>query len=168
MLSDDANFVGSTSNILTLNNLSASDNYYVDCHRRLRQLGHERTATNTVITTPTAPFFTDGPLNLTNNLFFKTGFTNPALGTGPLIINGILRRPIRRYNTIINFTTNFAPLAGQTNSALSLILPIIHIREIIMSSPPIPSVAGASLLARPITSRSWLRTSRQCCSCTIC
>ncbi len=60
-LSDNANFTGSTSNILTLNNLSASDNYYVVVTDANNLTATSLTATNTVITTPTAPFFTDSP-----------------------------------------------------------------------------------------------------------
>src|SRR5690242_19397714 len=81
---DGVNIIGANSNILILNNLSASDNYYAVAMDYYGASTNSAIATNTVITTPTAPFFTDVPVNLTNNLFVATGFTNNAKGTGPL------------------------------------------------------------------------------------
>jgi hypothetical protein len=105
-LSDGANFTGSTSNVLTLNNLSASDNYYVIATDAYGNTATSMTAAETVITTPTAPFFTDAPLHLTNNLFTSFGLTNLALGTGPLTYQW--------YFAPTNTPTTFAPLTGQT------------------------------------------------------
>ena len=111
-LSDGGNFSGSTSNILTVNNLSANDNYYVVVTDTYGNSVTSSTATNTVITTPTAPFFTDAPLNLTNNLFTSFGLTNLANGTGPLTYQW--------YFAPTNTPTTFTPLGGQTASGISI------------------------------------------------
>ncbi|HWY32736.1 MAG TPA: hypothetical protein VNX46_18370, partial [Candidatus Acidoferrum sp.] len=112
---DGVNIVGSTSNALTINNLSATDNYYAVATDAYSKTVTSDTAVSTVNTTPTAPFF---PLsvvaqNLTNNLFTSTGFTNTALGTGPLYYQW--------YFAPTNSLT-FSPLAGQNNAALNLTL----------------------------------------------
>jgi hypothetical protein len=123
-LSDGANIVGSTSNVLVLNNLSATDKYYVVATDAYGNQVTSVTATNTVITTPTAPFFPTNvisanltnnlPLNLTNNLFTSSGFTNVAMGTGPLTYQW--------YFAPTNTPNTYSPLAGQTSSGLSLSL----------------------------------------------
>jgi hypothetical protein len=105
-LSDGGNFSGSTSNILTVNNLLATDNYYVIVTDTYGNTVTSSTATNTIITTPTAPFFTAAPLVQTNNLFTSFGLTNIANGTGPLTYQW--------YFAPTNTPTTFAPLAGQT------------------------------------------------------
>jgi len=112
-LSDGANFTGSTSNFLTLNNLSASDTYYAIVTDTYGNTVTSSNAVETVITTPTAPFFTDAPLNLTNNLFTSFGLTNIANGSGPLTYQW--------YYAPTNTPTTFAPLGGQTatNFAIS-------------------------------------------------
>jgi hypothetical protein len=112
-LSDGGNFTGSTSNILTVNNLSATDNYYVIVTDAYGNTVTSMTATNTIITTPTAPFFTAAPLTQTNNLFTSFGLTNIANGTGPLTYQW--------YFAPTNTPTTFAPLGGQTatNFAIS-------------------------------------------------
>ncbi|MFZ0828557.1 MAG: hypothetical protein WAO02_14150 [Verrucomicrobiia bacterium] len=109
---DNVNIIGSTSNILVLNNLQASDNYYAVVTDAYGNTATSATATNTVNTTPTAPFFTEAALNLTNNLFTTTGFTNPAEGTGPLFYQW--------YFAPMNTPNTFAPLVGQTSPVLSL------------------------------------------------
>lgn len=111
-LSDGPNFTGSTSNVLTLNNLSASDSYYVIVTDIYGNPVTSSTAAETVITTPTAPFFTDAPLTLTNNLFTSFGLTNLAKGTGPLTYQW--------YFAPSNTPTTFAPLGGQTATNLAI------------------------------------------------
>ncbi len=112
-LSDGGNFTGSTSNVLTVNNLSATDNYYVIVTDTYGNTVTSSTATNTIITTPTAPFFTATPLVQTNNLFTSFGLTNIANGTGPLTYQW--------YFAPTNTPNTFAPLGGQTatNFAIS-------------------------------------------------
>ena len=111
---DGVNIIGSTSNTLVINNLSGSDNYYAVATDAYTRTATSATATNTVITTPTTPFFTDSPLNLTNNLFTSTGFTNIAKGTGPLAYQW--------YFAPTNTPDTYAPLADQTNAGLALTL----------------------------------------------
>jgi hypothetical protein len=112
ILSDGPNISGSTTNILEVNNLSTSDNYYVVVTDTYGKTTSSATATNTVITTPTAPFFTDAPLNLTNNLFTSFGLTNIAKGTGPLTYQW--------YFAPTNTPTIFTLLGGQTASGLTV------------------------------------------------
>ena len=112
LLDDGVNILGATSNVLALNNLSASDNYYVVVTDAYGNTATSLPASETVITDPTAPFFTDAPLNLTNNLFTSFGLTNAAKGTGPLFYQW--------YFAPTNTPNTFAPLAGQTNPALLL------------------------------------------------
>ena len=111
---DGVNIIGSTSNTLVINNLSSSDNYYAVATDAYGVTATSATATNTVITTPTAPFFTDSPLNLTNNLFTSTGFTNLAKGTGPLTYQW--------YFAPTNTPNIYTPLANQTSAGLALTL----------------------------------------------
>lgn len=83
---DGVNIVGSTNNILNVSNVVANDTYYVvvsDVY------GNQITSSNfyeTVITTPTAPFFPPNVVvvNATNNVFATNIFNDVALGTGPL------------------------------------------------------------------------------------
>jgi hypothetical protein len=109
---DGVNIVGSTSNTLTLNNLSGSDKFYAVVTDAYGATATSAIATNTVITTPTAPFFTNAPANLTNNLFTQTGFTNLAFGTGPLTYQW--------YFAPTNTPNTFSPLPGQTSPTLYL------------------------------------------------
>ena len=109
---DGVNIIGATSNILVINNLSGSDNYYAVATDAYDTTATSATATNTVITTPTAPFFTDSPLSLSNNLFTTAGFTNVAKGTGPL--------GYQWYFAPTNTANAYQPLTGQTNAFLSL------------------------------------------------
>jgi len=105
-LSDGGNFTGSTSNVLSVNNLSATDNYYVIVTDTYGNTVTSSTATNTIITGATAPFFTVAPLVQTNNLFTSYGLTNIANGTGPLTYQW--------YFAPTNTPTTFSPLGGQT------------------------------------------------------
>jgi hypothetical protein len=113
---DGVNVIGSTSNILVINNLSASDSYYVVATDAYGQTATSATATYTVITTPTAPFFpaSTAALHLTNNLFTYSGFTDFAEGTGPMYYQW--------YFAPTNTPNTYTPLAGQTNAALALYL----------------------------------------------
>lgn len=114
-LTDGANVVGSTNDALTLNNLSVSDYYYAIVTDAYGNKATSAIATNTVITTPTAPFFTNTtPLNVTNNLFSQVGFTNLAFGTGPLTYQW--------YFAPSNAPTSFSPLSGQTSPTLFVVL----------------------------------------------
>lgn len=114
LLHDNVNVIGSTSNVLILNNLQTTDSYYAIATDAYGNQATSATAVNTVDTTPTAPFFTDAAVNLTNNLFTSTGFTNNAKGTGPL--------SYQWYYAPTSTPTIFTPLAGQTSSALKLTL----------------------------------------------
>ena len=114
LLSDGPIFTGSTSNVLVVNNLSASDKYYVVVTDAYGNQLNSATATNTVITTPTAPFFPANVLavNATNNLFTTGGFTNVALGTGPLYYQW--------YFAPTNAPGTYSALSGQNSAILSL------------------------------------------------
>jgi len=107
-----ATFVGSTSNTLVISNESASDVYYCKVTDAYNDSTNSLMATNDVITTPTAPFFTTAPVSLINNLFTGTGFTNTALGTGPLYYQW--------YFAPTNVPATYSALSGQTSPALSL------------------------------------------------
>jgi hypothetical protein len=112
-LTDDGlNIIGSRSNTLILNNFSATDYYYAIVTDAYHNTATSGFATNSVITTPTAPFFTNAPESLTNNLFTQTGFTNLAFGTGPLIYQWFFA-PTNTPNT-------YSPLFGQTSPTLYL------------------------------------------------
>jgi hypothetical protein len=131
LVDDGVNIIGSTSNVLVLNNLTNTDSYYAIATDTYGNTVYSTTNTETVNTTLTAPFFppstpgqpSTGGLHLTNNLFTSSGFTNVAQGSGPLIYQWYFAPANQTAtNTIINFTTSFTPLAGQTNSGLSLTL----------------------------------------------
>jgi hypothetical protein len=109
---DGVNIIGSTSNTLTLNNFSATDYYYAIVTDAYHNTATSAFATNSVITTPTAPFFTNTTAHLTNNLFTQTGFTNLAFGTGPLTYQW--------YFAPTNTPSTFSPLSGQTSPTLFL------------------------------------------------
>lgn len=113
ILTDDGvTIIGSTSNTLTLNNFSATDYYYAIVTDAYGNKATSAFATNSVITTPTAPFFTNAPANLTNNLFTTTGFTNLAFGTGPLTYQW--------YFAPTNTPNSYSSLSGQTSPTLFL------------------------------------------------
>lgn len=115
-LSDGQNYSGSQNNILTINSLSASDTYYCIITDAYGNTVTTSNAFEYVIITPTAPFFptNDVPVNATNNLFAYTGFSDPALGTGPLTYQW--------YYAPTNVPLVFTQLVGQTSSSLSLYL----------------------------------------------
>jgi len=116
LVDDGVNIIGSESNILVLNNLSTSDVYYAVATDIYGLTAASDPATNTVNTTPTAPFFSPPAVavNLTNNLFTTAGFTNTAVGTGPLVYQW--------YFAPTNTPNIFSPLAGQNGPALTLSL----------------------------------------------
>jgi hypothetical protein len=107
-------FVGSESNTLVVNDLTATDVYYCVASDAYGKTTNSLDATNDVITAPTAPFFNITAVHLTNNLFTDTGFTNAALGTGPLTYQW--------YFAPTNTPGVYGPLSGQTSPALSLYL----------------------------------------------
>jgi hypothetical protein len=113
---DGVNIIGSTSNILVINNLSTSDGYYAVVTDAYGNTATSQTASETVITTPTAPFFpaSTTALNLTNNLFTYCDITDMAEGTGPMYYQW--------YFAPTNTPTTFSPLAGQTGATLTLYL----------------------------------------------
>lgn len=115
-LSDNASYTGSRSDALTVNFLTASDNYYCVATDAYGNTTTSATASETVITTLTAPFFPTNVVVVTNtaNLFTTTGFTNVALGTGPLYYQW--------YFAPTNTPNTYSPLAGQNNPVLSLFL----------------------------------------------
>ena len=122
-LSDGANFTGSQSNVLVINNLSATDNYHVVATDTYGNQTSSTTANINVITDPTSPFFNEVPLNLTNNLFVPLSIDGTALGTGPLSYQWYFApaNTVSPSNyTIVSFSGNFTPLAGQTNPVLTL------------------------------------------------
>jgi len=114
LLSDGPNYTGSTSNVLVANNLSSTDKYYVVATDAYGNQVTSSTATNTVITTPTAPFFpaNEVAVKATNNLFTTGGFTNLALGTGPL--------SYQWYFAPTNAPGTYSPLDGQNSAILNL------------------------------------------------
>lgn len=112
LVDDGVNIIGSTSNALILNNISASDDYYAVVKDYYGQTATSATATNTVITTPTAPYFTNTAETLTNNVFTLFGITNLAYGTGPLTYQW--------YFAPSNNPTSYSPLSGQTSPTLFL------------------------------------------------
>ena len=116
LVDDGINIVGSTNNILTINSLASSDSYYVIATDAYGHQVTSATAYETVITTPTAPFFPPSVVatNATNNLFTTGGFTNIALGTGPL--------SYQWYFAPTNTPNTFSALPGQNSSSLSLFL----------------------------------------------
>ncbi len=115
-LNDGPNVIGSTSNILVLNNLAASDDYYAVITDAYGHIIDTATATNTVITTPTPPFFPASvvAVNLTNTVFTTATFSDVAEGTGPLTYQW--------YFAPTNPPITFGQLAGQTSSTLRLTL----------------------------------------------
>lgn len=113
-LSDGANYTGSQSDTLVVNSVSASDSYYCVVTDVYGNTASSETAYETVITTPTAPFFPTNvvALDLTNNLFTTTTINDTALGTGPLYYQW--------YFAPTNTPTTFSAIAGQNGPILNL------------------------------------------------
>ena len=113
---DGVNIIGSSSNILVLNNLTATDGYYVVATDAFGRSVTSTTAVETVNTTPTPVFF-DASLtavNVTNNLFAPTTFADDASGTGPITYQW--------YFQATNAGATFVPLPGQNNPWINLSL----------------------------------------------
>lgn len=115
-LSDGAAYTGSTSNTLTINSLSASDTYYCVVTDVNGNTAASSNAVETVNTTLTPVYFpaTATPITNSANLFSTTGFTNTALGTGPLYYQW--------YFAPTNTPNTFSPLSGQTASSVNFFL----------------------------------------------
>jgi len=115
-LGDNGDVTGSASNVLVLNNLTASDSYYVVATDANGRTATSATAVETVDTTPTPVFFAPGvtATNLTNNLFTSAGFTNAASGTGPITYQW--------YFQSTNAGSTFVALPGQNNPWIDLTL----------------------------------------------
>jgi hypothetical protein len=113
---DGVNIIGSSSNVLTVASVSVSDSYYVIMTDAYGNTLTSATAYETVITTPTPPFFPTNvvAVNYTNNLFTTTTINNTALGTGPLLYQW--------YFAPSNTPTVFSQISGQNSSTLSLFL----------------------------------------------
>lgn len=115
-LSDGGNYTGSGSDALTVNYQTASDTYYCVVSDAYGNQLASSNAVDTVITTPTAVFFPVNQAPLTNvaNLFTTTGFTNTAMGTGPI--------SYQWFFAPTNTPATFSPLSGQNSPALNLFL----------------------------------------------
>lgn len=135
-------FTGSTSNILTANNLSASDTYWCVAKDAYGNTVTSSNVVETVNTTQTPPFFNLTPIDGTNNLFTIVTYNNPAQGTGPLYYQwyfasnligsiitytNVMPNPTNMALLVTNYTystnyylSTFIPLQGQTSSSLSL------------------------------------------------
>ena len=113
---DGVDIIGSTSNILVVNNLRATDGYYVVATDVSNRTSTSVTAVETVNTTPTPVFFDASVTgtNLTNNLFVPATFANHASGTGPIAYQW--------YFQSTNSGAAFVPLAGQNNPWITLSL----------------------------------------------
>ena len=116
LVDDGVNLIGSSSNILVLNNLTATDGYYVIATDANGLTATSATAVETVNTTPTAVFFDPSvtAVKLTNNLFVPATFTNVASGTGPIAYQW--------YFKSTNATAVFVALPGQTGPTITLSL----------------------------------------------
>jgi hypothetical protein len=101
--------IGSTSNILTLNNLQASAGYSVVATTTAGSVT-SIVAQVTVNTTPTPPFFTIQPLSQTNSLLSSVTLTALANGTGPITYQWYFEAA---------GGSSFSPLSGQTSPTLS-------------------------------------------------
>ena len=113
-LTDGGNYTGSTSNILVVNSLTASDGYYVVATDANSSSATSDTAWETVNTTATPVFF-DASVTATNvvaNLFNTVNFANNASGTGPITYQwyfqpiAVTNVPVYSFGTKTTYTTN--------------------------------------------------------------
>ncbi|MGH8023975.1 MAG: immunoglobulin domain-containing protein, partial [Limisphaerales bacterium] len=113
-LSDGPNISGSTSDVLTINNLSASDTYYCQVTDADGNVLDSSNAVETVNTTPTPVFFPANATAATNsgNLFTTNTFQDMAQGTGPIYYQWFFAPT--------NLPITYGALSGQTNATLSL------------------------------------------------
>ncbi len=116
MLTDNGDYVGSTSNVLEVTDLTATDGYYVIATDANGRTATSDTAIETVNTTPTAVFFASSvtATNVTNNLFVATTFSDPASGTGPITYQWYFKGT--------NAGSTFAPVSGANGPSLTLSL----------------------------------------------
>jgi len=116
LVDDGVNIIGSTSNILVLNNLTGTDSYYVIATDAKLQSTTSATATETVDTTLTGVFFDPSvtAVKLTNNLFTTATFTDTASGTGPI--------SYQWYFKSTNVGSSFVPVSGQTSPTINVYL----------------------------------------------
>lgn len=89
---DGVTIVGSASNVLNLTNLQASGNYSVVATTSAGSVTSS-VAVVSIITTPTAPFFTLQPQGVTNSLFATVTLTALANGTGPITYEWYFEAP---------------------------------------------------------------------------
>jgi hypothetical protein len=113
-LSDGATYTGSTSDALTVTNLSVTDTYYCIVTDAYGDTAQSSNALETIITTPTPVFFPASVVAVSNsaNLFTTASFTDTALGTGPI--------SYQWYFAPTNLPIAYSPLQGQNSSTLSL------------------------------------------------
>ena len=114
LLTDGANITGSASNVLVLNNVTATDGYYVIATDANGFTVTSDTAVETVNTTPTPVFFDPSVKgsSVTNNLFSTTTFTDAAYGTGPI--------SYQWYFKATNSAASFVALPGQNGPSITL------------------------------------------------
>lgn len=115
-LSDGVAYSGSTSNILTVNNLVGTDSYYVIATDAYGQTATSASATEYVNTTPTPVFFGTNvvAVSITNNPFSPAAITDVASGTGPIQYQWYYAT-----NAVYSATSKFAALPGATNASIS-------------------------------------------------
>jgi hypothetical protein len=101
--------IGSQSNVLALVNLQASGNYSVVATTSAGSVTSQ-VAQVSVITTPTAPFFTLQPVGQTNSILSTVTVTAAANGTGPITYQWYFEPA---------GGSSFSPLSGQTSGTLS-------------------------------------------------
>ena len=113
-LTDGASYTGSTSNILVVNSLTASDGYYVVATDANDNSATSATAWETVNTTATPVFFDPSltPTNVVANLFNTVTLADTASGTGPITYQwyfqpiAITNVPVYSFGTKNTYTTN--------------------------------------------------------------
>jgi Family of unknown function (DUF5689) len=112
-ISDDGvTVIGSSSNVLTLNNLQNTADYSVVVSNAIDYITSSN-AIVTVISTPTPPFFTKQPYGATNTLFSSIILSAQANGSGPLYYQWY-------FEPTNILSSGFTALPGQTNSVLYL------------------------------------------------
>jgi DNA/RNA endonuclease YhcR with UshA esterase domain len=167
LVDDGVTIVGSTSNILSLANLQATANYYVVATDINGKKAASTTATSTVITTPTKPFFTTQPSGLTNTVGSTVSLTGAANGTGPISYqwffapsnsvaftalsgqtSGTLSVPNADATDSGSYLLQASNPAGSSMSAIVLVLitppPLVSIaslHSLLVTNPPIPNSA---------------------------
>jgi hypothetical protein len=110
MVDDGVTVIGSGSNVLTLTALQSTANYSVAIANSAGSVTSS-VAIVSIITTPTAPFFTSQPYSATNSIGTTITLSALANGTGPIT-----------YQWYFEPTNGggFSAVGGQTGSTLSL------------------------------------------------